>query len=311
MRESACKITRCDFDGDGKDELAILFFEMHDNALWPRLERWYCNAGSIMPQRDTDSRKGGGDASLLGYYLSGNDYNQYYKIAEDFCITAGPLTGTNGKTKLAEDIAISHVNSDASRVFVIPTQLDDNKNFACFGDTKTVYNYVGDDAGRRGAIITSDFANESLMLDKPSHKVDDHDISYIAVFQAFPYHLDNVDINGNLTSSPINYTFSGFQGDAGNGEMNVEYTKTSTSTTEQDVSFVMASTTETIGILGEAGTAVHNVLNFVTTGANIAGNFDPRIKAAAQVANTIMDFITDKIDETTTKGTQESKQKQQ
>ena len=308
LHESACKVTRCDFDGNGTDELAILFFEEHDYALWPRLERWYLdNNGGI--QRDTKHIKGGSDTSVLGYFVAG-DYNRYYRIAEDFCITAGPVMGTKGGAKLAEDIVISHVNNEASKVFLIPTQLDSSGRFAGFGDTKTIYNISGADSAKRGAVITADFANESLMLDKPSHTVDDHDESYIAVLEAFPYHIDNVDIHGNLTSYPINYTFSGFTGDEGNGEMNVIYTKTEITSSDRDVSFVMASTTETIGLLGDAGPAVHSGLSFMSTAANIAGNFDPRIKTDAQVFNSIMDLITDRIDKTTTNGTREASQRE-
>ena len=308
LHESACKVTRCDFDGDGKDELAILFFQGHDGALWPRLERWYCDNGSIQPIRGSTSI-GGSNADVLGYYVAGGVYNEYYKIAEDFCITAGPVTGTKGKTKLAEDIVISHVNEEASRVFVIPTQLDASYNFAGFGKTKTVYNVSGNDSARRGAVITGDFANESLMLDKPSHKVSNHDESYVAVLQAFPYHLDNVDINGNRTSYLINYTFSGFNGDEGNGEMNVAYSKTQSSQSEQDVSFGMASTTETIGVLGSAGEFEAGTLKFATTAANIAGNFDERAKTAGEVMGSIMDLVTDNINTTTTEATKEAHQR--
>lgn len=317
IHETACKAARCDFDGDGKDELAILFFEEQgDGALYPRLERWYCDRDKIQPIRDTDHIKGGarrgsseGDKSVLGYWVAGGDYNRYYKIAEDLCITAGPVTGTKGRAKLAEDIIISHVNSDASRLFVIPTKFEGNQ-FAGFGDYKKIYDVVISDPSRRGAVITGDFANEVLMLGSPSHRVDDHDESYVAVLQAFPYHVDNIDINGNRTDSPINYTYSDFSGNEGNGKMNVKYSKTQDSQTEQDVSFVTTSTTETIGILGDAGPAVHGYLKFRSTEANIAGNFDPRIKAGAEIFNSIMDFITDRIDQTTTEATKQANQKQ-
>ena len=302
--ESACKAARCDFDGDGRDELAILFFQEHDYALWPRLERWYCKEKSIQPIRDTDHIKGGSNTSVIGYFVAG-DYNRYYRIAEDFCMTAGPVTGTKGNVKLAEDIIISHVNNEASRVFVIPTKIEDKK-FAGFGDYKKLYENIGADSARRGAVITGDFANESLMLDKPKKTVDKHDESFVAVIQAFPYHVDNVDTHGNLlhdTVRPVNYTYSEFDRDEGNGYLRITYSNTSTKSVDKTVSFGMASTTETIAVLGDAGQFVHGYLSFKTAQANIAGNFDPRIKAGASVANSIMDFITDRIDETTTKAT--------
>ena len=307
-----CKATRCDFDGDGKDEIAILFFVTSpadvqaisggpNKPYYPRLERWYCDQGSIKPKRDTSHIKGGADdASLLGYNVENT--NDYYKIVEEFSITAGPLTGRKGKVKLIEDVAISYVNSDRSSVYVIPTQLDSNREFAGFGETKTIFNVEDSSEGRRGGLVTADFANESLMLDKPSHVQDDHDESYVAVIQALPYHVDNVDQNGNLTAQPINYTFSGFGDNSDNikGDMSVSYTTTQTSSEQKNVSFGLASTTETISVLGKAGPYVQGYLKFRTMGANIAGNFDPRVKAAAGAMNEMMNFVTDKIDKTTT-----------
>ena len=92
--------------------------------------------------------------------------------------------------------------------------------------------------------------------------------------------------------------------------MSVAYSKASTSTTDQYVSFTMASTTETISLLGDAEPTVRGYLKFRTTEANIDGIFDPRIKTAVEAANSIMNFITDKIDETTNKGNQETNQKE-
>ena len=300
--ESPCKAARCDFDGDGKDELAILFFqEPVAGTLYPRLERWYCDAGSITPHRDYDHKKGGpGDTSVLGYTTKNT--NDYYKNVEEFSIIAGPLTGTKGKLKLADDVAISYVNSDRSSVYVIPTVLDANGDFSRFGESHNVFNYEDSSEGRRGALLTSDFANEALMLGTPSHTQDQHDQSYVTVLQALPYHVDNVDQNGNLTSYPINYSFSGFGdlSDGIKGEMRVAYSSSTVNEQDKSVSFGLASTTETISILGKAGPYVEGYLKFRTAEANIAGNFDPRIKAAAGVMNAIMNFVTDKIDNTTT-----------
>ena len=304
-----CHATRCDFDGDGKDEIAILFFPENSAGIThPRLERWYCDYGSITPKRDTAHRKGGpGDTSVFGYAVPHN--NDYYIIVEEFSITAGPLTGTKGKAKLAEDVAVSHINDSRSSVYIFPTKLDSNKNFAGFGDRKLVWDH-GSSEGRRGAIITGDFANEALMLDDPIHTYDDQDDSYVTILQAMPYHVDNVDINGNLVPYMINYACSAFKGDVDtNGEMSVSYTRTDKEKTQSDITFNMASTTETIALLGDAGPYVHDYLKFKTMGANIAGNFDERAKAAADTMNTIMDFVTDKIDETTTNSTTQADSK--
>ncbi|MBQ7666252.1 MAG: hypothetical protein IJS42_06010, partial [Synergistaceae bacterium] len=305
------KATRADLNGDGQDEIVILVIQDSGGTLYPRLEFWGFNRGSITPVRNAHCNKGGaGNTTLLGYSLGGNVYNESYKTAEDFSITAGPLTGTKGHIKLADDIAISHVNSDASRVFVIPSVLNASRDFIAFGDTKTVYNYVGSDSARRGALVTSDFANEVLMLGKPYHTIDDINKSYVTVIQALPYHIDNVPYNGTtLNRYPINYTFSGFEGDEGNGKMCVTYTNESTSTTETNVSFSTASTTETIEALGDVGPYVQGYLKFRATQANIAGNFDERIKAAGQFYTSIMDFVTDKLDSVATETNKSAEKK--
>lgn len=291
-----------DFDGDGQDEIVIFVLEDSGGTIYPRLEFWGFNRGSIAPVRAWGCNKGGaGDTSLLGYSIGGGEYNQSFKTAEDFCITAWPLSGVRGRLKLAEDIAISHVDEYARRVFVIPPVLNENRDFIAFGETKKVCEFSGVDSARRGGLITSDFANESLMLGSPVHTVDTYNESYVTVLQAFPYHVDNVDAAGHIHNAPINYTFSGFEENGkGNGYMEVSYTNTKSSSQKNDVSFGMSSTTETVSVLGEAGKYVAGYLKFRTTEANIAGNFDPRIKAAAGAMNAIMDLVTDKIDTTTT-----------
>ncbi|MBQ7192922.1 MAG: hypothetical protein IJR98_00950, partial [Synergistaceae bacterium] len=251
---------------------------------------WGCNKG------------GAGNTSLLGYSIGGNEYNQSFKTAEDFCITAGPLTGVRGHVKLAEDIVISHVDEYASRVFVIPPVLNENRDFIAFGETKKIYEDTTVDSARRGGVITSDFANESLMLDTPTHTQDNHDESYVVVLQSLPYHIDNVLTDGSLSDKPENYTYSGFGDMAGGikGQMRVAYWNGSSNSQEQSVSFGLASTTETVSLLGDAGEFAAGYLKFRATEANIAGNFDSRAKAAADAYNSIMNFVTDKIDSTTT-----------
>ena len=297
------KATRADLNGDGQDEIVLLVLQDSGGTIYPRLEFWGFNRGSITPVRNVQCNKGGaGNTSLLGYSIGGGEYNQSYKTAEDFCITAAPLSGVRGHVKLAEDIAISHVDEYASRVFVIPPVLNENRDFIAFGDTKKVYEYIGTDSARRGGLVTADFANEALILDKPTHVQDERDESYVALLEALPYHVDNVSTDGTLTSYPINYTFSGFGDltDGIKGEMSVRYTTKKSESEQKDVSFGLASTTETISMLGKAGPYVQGYLKFRATEANIAGNFDPRIKAAAGAMNAIMDFVTDKIDTTTT-----------
>ena len=303
------KATRADLNGDGQDEIVVLVLQDYYGTIYPRLEFWGFNRGSITPVRAYGCNKGGAqNTSLLGYSLGGDEYNQSYKTAEDFSITAGPLSGVRGHITLADDIVISHINSNRSSVYVIPPVLNDNRDFIAFGETKTVFNYIDSSNGRRGGVITADFANETLLLGNPSHTIDDKDKSFSTILQAMPYHVDNVDISGNLTDKPINYTFSGFKDDGGSGKMRVAYTKTKADSTQNDVSFGMASSTETISLLGDAGEYVHGYLKFRTMQANIAGNFDERAKAAAETMNTIMDLITDKIDTTTTNATSQTHQ---
>ncbi len=313
------KATVADLEGDGKDEIVVLYFlrEKKQSESLPSIRCWQCDFGQIKPTsfyaKGGVSDFGRTDTSVLGGYVDTPINYQYdsltnqYQICEEFSITAGPVTGTPGKLKLADDIVISHINADASKVFVIPTRLD-GKKFASFGDAKKIYEVVARDGSRRGTVITADFANEGLLLDTPKHTVDALDQSYGAVIQAMPYHVDNVDIYGNITPDPINYTFSGFNGDEGNGKMTIRYTKSDTQSTQNDVSFVMASTTETISLLGDVWQGVVDGLQFVNAVANIAGNFDPKAKSASDVMSNLMGVFLDRVDETTNTSTKEVKQ---
>ena len=119
------KATRADLNGDGQDELVILVLHQKymGGNISPRLEFWGFHKGSIKPVRNAHCNK------TLGFELTGDEYSEYYKTAEDFSLTAGPLLGTRGQTKLVDDIAISHVNSEGSAVYVVPTILKSNGNF--------------------------------------------------------------------------------------------------------------------------------------------------------------------------------------
>ena len=124
-------------------------------------------SGSLTPIRHNILKGGRGSNDLLGQVFAGSYLNNYYYFNEAFSITAGPLTGRAGKVKLADDIAISRAHKDGSWVFVVPTLLDSNKNYAGFGGTRTVYSDTTTDAARRASLITSDFTNEVLMLGEP------------------------------------------------------------------------------------------------------------------------------------------------
>ncbi len=296
------RATRADVDGDGRDEIVVFLTLEQNGSYYPILELWYFDQGSITPTRHNLAKGGRGSFDLLNRDFGGDYLNRSYFFNEAFSITAGPLTGRAGKVKLADDIAISYSDGGESAVYVVPTLLDSNKNFAGFGATKTVYSYHTEYQARRGSVVTSDFANEVLMLGKPVHTMDTHDESFIVVLQALPHHVDNVDTDGNLTAGPINYTFSGFAGDEGNGEMSVTYTNTQTNSTANSVSYNMTSTTDTIALLGDAGPYVHGYLKFRTMGANFAAKADPKLTPLAEGMNSLMDFVTDSISKTNTNG---------
>ena len=304
------KAVKADFDGDWKDEIAILSFVKKENQSYffsngkytvsPQLAIWRCNEG-IKPEfffkRNILSSISGSQETL-------DDYNA---IAEQFSITAGPLTGRLGKATLVDDVAISYVDSSGSRIYVVPTIFNSLNNVWSFGDVKTIYESSGSDDYRRGAIITSDFAEEILKLDKPVHSVAPEDISYQSVIQAFPYHVDNISEDGkSLTSKPINYTFSALGGD---GKMSAQYVTSDTSSETSSAKFNLESTTETIIGLDKLGSNIgvdnlgqyaHGYLKFHQMQANLAAEADERAKAAAGVLNTVMDLVTDKIETTET-----------
>ena len=306
--QGPCKATRADLDGDGKDEIALLRFiyKSGTGGYWGQLERWYCDYNTIKPKQDKTNYLGGIDSNaILGGVLGGAYLNTYYYVGETISITAGPLTGQRGGAKLADDVAISWTDMNR-RVYVFPTKLNERRQFEGFEARKTIFDQPVGGSGKyaRGAVITADFCDEGLRLGNPVHTVDDTDMSYIVAIQAMPYHVDNVPQTGDaLLPNPINYSFSGFLGDEGNGQMSVTYSKKVSTSDDNNVSTNMASTTETIGVLGPAGPYVQGYLQFQATAANIAGNFDKRIAAAADAANAVMELVTDKIDKTTDEST--------
>ena len=308
--EGSIRATRADVDGDGKDEIVLLRLPVDGPTVYPDLEMVWCEKGSIEPKRDYDKyHKGGrGRTDLLGISYSGNHLHSYYYNNECFSITAGPLTGRSGSSRLADDIVISWVD-ETRKVWVIPTlgATSSNKsNFTGFGDAKLIFNEPQPMSGKysRATVLTADFAAETLKLGSPTHQTRYKDTSYVTVFQALPYHVDTVKADGSSLyqgtwqEGPTNFTYSGFNDS--NEKMQVSYEASSTKSESSNVKFVTSSTKETILALGDAGDKVLTGLKASKTIASAVGNFVPFVGKIADGLQTVMDKVTDKVQETKT-----------
>lgn len=291
-------IARADFDGDGQDEIAVLkFFRVNGNNValnYPSLERWYCDKGSIEPKRDTSHIVGETSNALFGETFAGHFERNFNYFCETYSISAGPLTGTKGKLKTVDDVVIS--KSDYvihySHVWVIPTEVDTDGAFAGFKNSKEIYYSLPplSDTARsecRASVITADFAGEgasvlgNVVLGEPVHSVTGQDLSYVAVLQALPYHIDNVNTNGTLDPGPTNYSFSGFNGDEGNGDMSVKYVLSASDSESKKISFNMASVNETVSIFSTLGSTAAKGMNIAKSLTKALGSFSAQANNAS------------------------------
>ena len=294
--EGPARAARADLDGDGKDEIVLLRFPLENGWVGMDLDYVWCDAGTIKPKRDWNKYHRGGPGSdiVLGWRFAGDYLNTYYYYNESFNIIAGPLTGKTGKKKLADDIVITHTY-DTTKAYLIATNLDSKMDFSGFGASTKFFEETVPLANKyyaRIAVKTDDFANESLMLGDPIHQVRYKDTSYVTVFQALPYHVDTLNVNGTqLKETPTNFTYSGY----GDGKMQVSYESSKTKSESSSVKFASSSTKETILALGDGADKVLEGLRVTINIASAIGSFVPFVGGIAKTAQTIMDKVTDKI----------------
>ena len=282
------RATKADFDGDGKDEIAVLLIsEVRDafatwggfgsvhitENIYPYLTRWYCDKNSIKPKYDSGSLKGSGipigalktSQNVLfgtsngtycydGLQEKGNPLYTYAPyVQRTYSIIAGPFTGTMGKIKTVDDIAVSWAgNSDRElnqhyengayqHVYLFKNNLNNN-NFSSFGDAKEIF------SSRKRitkiALAAGDFFGEGVELEAPVHLKIDGNRNYAAIIQTPPYHVDYIPVPWEADQTPklTNFTYS--------PALKSTYTHKKEGSTGQDIKFDMKSSVETIEEVG-------------------------------------------------------------
>ena len=277
------KSARADLDGDGKDEIAVLLIAIYEyldrlhynGTVYPYLTRWYCDQGSIKPKYDSSSLKGGGverygvlNTSQSVLFGSSNGVFHYYNdiairgkplykhapyVQRTYSIVAGPFTGTMGKIKTVDDIAVSwagnsdfefnkdYENGSYQHVYLFKNNLNNN-NFSSFGDAKEIF------SSRKRitkiALAAGDFFGEGVELEAPVHLKIDGNRNYAAIIQTPPYHVDYIPVPWESDQTPklTNFTYS--------PALKSTYTHKKEGSTGQDIKFDMKSSVETIEEVG-------------------------------------------------------------
>ena len=302
---------------------------------YPYLINWYCDKGTIIPKHDDKHIKGGGveyggklntgGKLLLGenvweFYesysgtrrtrLVGSDHPKERFVPEKFSLVAGAFTGTVGAVKTVDDIALGWCWGVHRKVYVFKTAVKDGA-FDGFGDAVKIYQNSTldvddsikdkDSYQRTGdnkvVLVAADFAGEGVELGNPIHVVNKSDISYAAIIQAPPYHVDTIDVTGKkIQKAPTNFTFSEGRG----GHMSTSYVTSETKTENKTLSFNMQTAVETIYLIDSKATRtvaggarkitklVANVLNFAgkdKVGNSITGILNKFLDKTTKVTN--------------------------
>ena len=318
---------KADLDGDGKDEIAVLLIAEYDyvdrfyfdGIVYPYLTRWYCDQGSITPKYDSNSLKGSGirqgvlktsqsvlfenslgssqkPKGVFHFYDNDNDNTREGKalyinapyVQRTYSIIAAPFTGTMGKIKTVDDIAVSwcgnyaleytnaFANGSYPRAYLFKTNLSNN-NFSSFGDAKNVFSRNW--TNTKTALTAADFIGEGVELEAPVHLKVKGNRNYAAIIQTPPYHVDYIPVPWESDQTPklTNFTYS--------SALKSTYTHKKEGSTAQDMKFDMKTAVETIETVGLDATQTKIFKNVAGFALSKAGG-----------DSKILDGLVDKVD---------------
>ncbi|MBR0253617.1 MAG: hypothetical protein IJQ57_09740, partial [Synergistaceae bacterium] len=305
--QAASQVLAGDYDGDGQDEIAIVFRDTVHNTADKSKEKTVI--GNINVTIYKWNKNGGYDSKNSNVSYNYYEYKNFLHVWQ-YAGVAGAFTGTVGAVKTVDDIALGWCWGVHRKVYVFKTAVKDGA-FDGFGDAVKIYQNSTldvddsikdkDSYQRTGdnkvVLVAADFAGEGVELGNPIHVVNKSDISYAAIIQAPPYHVDTIDVTGKkIQKAPTNFTFSEGRG----GHMSTSYVTSETKTENKTLSFNMQTAVETIYLIDSKATRtvaggarkitklVANVLNFAgkdKLGKSITGIFNKFLDKTTKVTN--------------------------
>ena len=279
------KAVTADLDGDGKDEIVMAYFidnvvaSQNRNILHACLEVLkLASDGKIKETSHPFSTKlfDKKVSHVEEYMLApGGTYSTFYPVADrELSLVAGPFFDDGTTTiKPKDGIAFRYYGSNM-------------KFFK--GSNGTLVEDSSTSAPGTSVLVASDFAGEGMELGKAIHFMQKQDVSYTAILQAPPYHVDSLTEDGTaLTSTPTNFSYV-------NGAATV-YERTSSSSNKETTKFNISETVETVfaidsdftrGLVKGVGTA-NSIYGAVKT---VAG-FIPGVKEATSKYTAVVDTV--------------------
>ena len=300
------KAVRADIDGDGKDEVVIAYFMAHVDdvtnlyRVFPRLVLYKMyDDGLLKPENVSPPRasislpaviiRKWGDTKVEELALApSRETDSFFPVVDrDLSIAAGPIfkedtTGIRAK----EGIALRYYGGNMKFFRGNNGSLVEDGTLTVHGTT---------------ALVAADFAGEGLVLGKPTHFKQKEDISYTAILQAPPYHVDTLTEDGaEISSTPTNFSYV-------NGAATV-YERKSSSTSQDLTKFNISSTVQTIFAIDSEATrsvagAVGSVNKFygrVKTVAGFIPGAEDAMKPVTGVVDTVFNFFNNFTDKITT-----------
>lgn len=203
-------------------------------------------------------------------------------IDRELSLTAGPMYGSKGSVNLQDAVALRYCGGKMKTFTLDGEKIKELDTFDAYGTS---------------AIVAADFAGEGIEVGPAEHSIKVSDLNYLAVLQAPPYHVDNLNEKGTeLMPAPTNFSYV-------KGAM-TKYAKNSSSSNSVTTNFHIENTVETIfaidsdetrNVIGGLG-KIENAYGTIKTFAGLIPGSDKYTGAIDKVVN-FVDNCKDKIKE--------------
>ena len=284
------KAVRADIEGDGKDEIVIAY-------LWP-VVKYKSNSITVKAYLSLLGMANDGKIKPIAHPFNNividktldhlEEYTlapvsvgeSYYPVVDrELSLVAGPIFD-DGTTTLKPKDGI------AFRYYGGEMKFFKGSNGSLVEDSTV-------SANGTSVLVAADFKGEGMELGKPIHFKQQQDVSYTAILQAPPYHVDTLTEDGTaLSAAPTNFSYV-------NGAATI-YERTSDSSSKETTKFNISSTVQTVFAIDSDYT--RNIVGGVDTAKSIYGTvktvagFIPGVKDAASKVTDVVDNVVNFID---------------